>query len=178
MKRKGVIIVGSSRSGGNTGKIASYLADISGFDLIDLKEKNIGAYDYEYQNKEDDFLPLIKEIIDTYETLVFATPVYWYAMSGIMKNFFDRFSDCVRVEKEIGRKFRGKSMAMISCGSGSEPIEGFDMPFIRSAEYLGMNYLGDTHTWIEEDGISNKLKAELNKFTKKKLLIGNELLSS
>lgn len=173
MKTRGVIIVGSSRSSGNTGKIATYLAEISGFDIIDLKSKNIGGYDYEYQNKEDDFLPLIKEIIDTYETLVFATPVYWYAMSGIMKHFFDRFSDCVRVEKEIGRKFRGKSMAMISCGSGAEPIKGFDMPFVRSAEYLGMNYLGDIHTWIENENIFDELKAELNKFTQEKLLPSN-----
>lgn len=164
MKTKGVIILGSSRSGGNTGKIATYFAEISGFDIIDLKEKDIGAYDYEYQNKEDDFLPLIKEIIDTYDTLLFATPVYWYAMSGIMKHFFDRFSDCVRVEKEIGRKFRTKSMAMISCGSGPEPINGFDMPFVRSAQYLGMNYLGDIHTWIEDESIPVGLEAELKAF--------------
>jgi multimeric flavodoxin WrbA len=45
------------------------------------------------------------------------TPVYWYTMSGIMKVFFDRFSDLLRIEKDLGRKLRGKSMAVISCGA-------------------------------------------------------------
>ena len=36
--------------------------------------------------------PLIP-IIEKYDTLIFATPVYWYSMSGIMKVFFDRKND-------------------------------------------------------------------------------------
>jgi multimeric flavodoxin WrbA len=108
MENKKVIIVGSSRSNGNTIKIVDKIAMRFNIDVVDLNNYTFTYYDYENKNKEDDFLPLIKSILEKYDTLIFATPVYWYSMSGIMKVFFDRFSDLLRIEKEIGRKFRGK----------------------------------------------------------------------
>lgn len=169
MAKKGIIILGSSRSNGNTHKIASFIQENTGYDLVDLKSLNIGHYDYDYNNRKDDFLPLMKNIVDNYDLIVFATPVYWYAMSGIMKIFFDRISDCLRIEKEIGRKLRGMEMAMISCSSNAQEYEGFNLPFIRSANYLGMNYLGDIHTFIEEDTIPEILKSEIIVFIDKNL---------
>lgn len=169
MNTKGIILQGSSRSEGNTHKIASFIKEKTGFDSIDLKSKNIGAFDYDFKNKDDDFIPLIKEIADNYDIIIFATPVYWYAMSGIMKNFFDRITDCLKTEKEIGRKLRGKKMGMISCGSDSELKEGFTMPFHESANYLGMQYIGDIHTWIENEIIPEQLQSDLNIFITKKI---------
>ena len=125
MSSRGLIIQGSSRSDGNTHKIVSFLQAKTGFDLIDLTEFNIGPFDYEFKNSNDDFIPLIKKIVASYDTLVFATPVYWYAMSGTMKIFFDRISDCLKTEKETGRKLRGKRMAAICCSSDEEEFEGF-----------------------------------------------------
>jgi multimeric flavodoxin WrbA len=164
MNKKGVIIQGSSRSNGNTNKIVSFVIEKTGFDIIDLKSKHISGFDYNFQNKDDDFIPLMKDIVNKYDTIIFATPVYWYSMSGIMKTFFDRITDCIKIEKEIGRKLRGKTMGMISCGSDSELKEGFKMPFVESANYLGMHYLGDIHTWMENEIISETLKKELNTF--------------
>lgn len=167
MNKKGVIIQGSSRSNGNTNKIVSFVKEKTEFDIIDLKSKNISRFDYNFKNIDDDFIPLMKGIVDKYDTIIFATPVYWYSMSGIMKTFFDRITDCLKVEKEIGRKLRGKTMGMISCGSDSELKEGFKMPFVESANYLGMHYLGDIHTWMENEMISEPLKKELNTFIEK-----------
>jgi len=87
---KTVIIQGSSRSGGDTNKIVNYMASKNTIDVIDLHNKNIGHYDYEYKNKDDDFIELITNIIKTYDTIIFATPIYWYSMSGVLKVFFDR----------------------------------------------------------------------------------------
>ena len=167
MHKRGVIIQGSSRSEGNTNIIAKYLQGKTGFDIIDLKSKNISSFDYDFNNQGDDFLPLMKELVENYEVLIFATPVYWYSMSGIMKNFFDRISDCLKIEKDTGRKLRGKSMGMISCGSDSELKEGFEMPFKESANYLGMHYLGSIHTWLENEQISEALQKEINSFSEK-----------
>ena len=153
MKKKGVVIQGSARSIGNTNKVVRYMADKTGFDVIDLNEKEIGQYDYENKNSNDDFLPLMQLIIGNYDTIVFATPVYWYSMSGIMKAFFDRITDLLKTERDLGRKLRGMNMAMISCGSDNHLQDGFTMPFVESANYLGMNYLGDVHTWIVNDEI-------------------------
>lgn len=169
MNVKGVIIQGSSRSNGNTNKIVSFVQKETGFDTIDLKSKQIGGFDYDFKNKEDDFLPLMEEITRNYDILIFATPVYWYSMSGIMKNFFDRITDCLRMEKEIGERLRGKAMGMISCGSDSKLKKGFEMPFAESAHYLGMHYLGSIHTWIENEMISTPLKKELTTFIGEKI---------
>ncbi|UCE93661.1 MAG: NAD(P)H-dependent oxidoreductase [Flavobacteriaceae bacterium] len=170
MNVKGVIIQGSSRSNGNTGKIVNFIKEKTGFAIIDLRSKNIGAFDYNFENKNDDFLPLMQEIVQNYDTIIFATPVYWYSMSGIMKIFFDRISDCLKSEKELGRKLRGKSMGMVSCGSGVELKKGFEMPFVESANYLGMNYLGGIHTWMENESIPNALKKGLNTFIEHKIM--------
>ena len=145
---KTVIIQGSSRSKGNTHTIANIIKKQIDCDLIDLSTKTIHQYSYDHQHQTDDFLPLMRQIIE-YDLIIFATPVYWYSMSGILKAFFDRISDCLQIEKELGRKLRGRQMAAICCGSDKDEIEGYFIPFKKSAEYLGMSYLGDLHTWIE-----------------------------
>lgn len=162
--KKGIIILGSSNSDGNTSKIASYFSERTGFPIVDLKTKDIAQFDYEYKNSDDDFLPLFRDIVNNYETIIFATPVYWYSMSGIMKKFFDRISDCLNNEKETSRKLRGKEMGVISCSWGPDLKNGFYMPFKESANYLGMNYKGEIHTWIENGEVSDELKTQIDAF--------------
>lgn len=127
------------------------LASIGQWDVIDLYDYNIIYYDYEHMNSDDDYLPLIKRIISDYDTLIFATPVYWYAMSGLMKVFFDRFTDLLKTEKDWGRKLRGKNFAAMSCSEGGGNLEEmFWIPFKESADYLGMNYKGHMHIIVNE----------------------------
>lgn len=161
---KGIIILGSSRGDGNTFQIASYLKKKLEFDLVDLTQYQIQPFDYSHKNQEDDFLPLLRNIIDNYQVLVFATPVYWYSMSGVLKTFFDRITDFLRIEKDTGRKLRGKSMAMVSCSSDARVYEGFSMPFKNTAQYLGMHYLGDSNSWIENGVIGSDVKERLDEF--------------
>lgn len=160
-----VIILGSSRKNGNTAKIAQQLNCQSDWELINLSDYNISYYDYEHHNKDDDYLPLIKRIIENYEVLIFATPIYWYAMSGIMKVFFDRITDLLTIEKDLGRKLRGKKMAVISSSNGGNLGKQFWLPFMHSADYLGMDYLGHLHTLEDEDN-SEKITAFYHKIEK------------
>jgi multimeric flavodoxin WrbA len=99
MKNNKVIIVGSSRSNGNTSKVIATISKKQQIDVVDLNDYTISYYDYESKNLNDDFLPLIKSIIEKYDTLIFATPFYWYNRRGIMKVVLDRFSDLIRIEK-------------------------------------------------------------------------------
>ncbi len=158
-----LIIQGSSRSTGNTLRIIRLLKDQLQADIIDLRLKNISAYDYEHLNCNDDFLPLMRRAV-TYDLIILVTPVYWYSMSGLMKNFLDRITDCLKIEKETGRLLRGKSLAAISCGSDSTITPGFFEPFRLSAAYLGMQYLGELHTWIEEVEPTPQVKELVNNF--------------
>ncbi len=161
-----VIIQGSSKSNGNTNRIVRYLNKNNDFDIIDLKTKSIGYFEYDFSNANDDFIPLMETIIKKYDTIIFATPVYWYSMSGTLKTFFDRFSDLLHYKKELGRQMRDKNMAMISNSGANDLKNGFTMPFIESANYLGMNYLGDAHTWFTQDGseISSEALKKIDTF--------------
>ncbi len=160
---KKVIIQGSSKSNGNTNQIAKLIQKELECDLVDLKNYQIGQFDYDFKNRQDDFLPLINKII-TYDLILFLTPVYWYSMSGLMKTFFDRITDCLKIEKETGRRLRGKYMMAISCGSERKATEGFFVPFELSAQYLGMEYLGDLHTWIEKDEPNEEVIHNVQRF--------------
>ncbi len=155
--KKGVIIQGSARSDGDTSRYAHSLKLLSGYDLIDLLDYNIGHFDYGFNNADDDFFPLITKVLSTYEVIVLATPVYWYTMSGHMKVFLDRISDLLYKEKETGRLFRSKIMAVLSVSNDDNVEDTFYLPFRKSAAYLGMVYLDECHA------CSSISKAELQK---------------
>ncbi|WP_109301923.1 flavodoxin family protein [Aquimarina sp. AU474] len=161
---KGIIILGSSRSNGDTSKVVSHLKNSTGFEVVDLHQKDIGFFDYDFKNEQDDFNFLFKGIVQNYETIIFATPVYWYTMSGVMKTFLDRISDFLYKEKDFGRMLRGKNMGLISCSNDDDRPEEFNLPFSRSAAYLGMNYVGDIHTWIKNDTLPMEVKEKIDAF--------------
>ncbi|MFY0631479.1 MAG: NAD(P)H-dependent oxidoreductase [Flavobacteriaceae bacterium] len=163
MNRK-IIIKGSSNRNGNTQKIIDSLNANNDFDVIDLLDYTIGHFDYDFKNSDDDFIPLMEKVIEQYDTIIFATPVYWYSMSGILKVFFDRISDLLHYKKELGRQLRGKSMGMISNSNDNDRFSFFNKPFIESANYLGMNYLGDIHTWFDGSEIHDDANKIIDTF--------------
>ena len=147
---KALIITGSSRYDGDTKALQELIVSQSTWDSLDLNDYTFSYYDYQHENRTDDFIPMMKKIIESYDTLILITPVYWYAMSGIMKVFFDRLTDLITIEKDLGRKLRGKQMAVISTSNGNNLGENFWLPFKASADYLGIKYLGDLHTYSED----------------------------
>jgi len=167
--KKGVIIQASARSNGSTSKVVHIIKSQTQFDVIDLNQKQINHFDYEFKNKNDDFNSLFKEIAKNYDVILFATPIYWYTMSGMLKVFLDRISDFLFHEKEFGRLLRGKKMGIVSCGSDAEVFEGFAMPFVQSANYLGMDYLGHLHTWVENDQASEKVNDLISEYVANKI---------
>lgn len=153
-----LIIIGSSRKNGNTKKAIDNLSLLSDFEVLYLNDYNISYYDYNHNNETDDFIELIRKILNNYDTLIFATPVYWYSMSGIMKVFFDRITDLLDNQKELGRKLRNKNMAVLTSSIGDHLGENFWFPFIETAKYLGMNYIGNIHTIENEDATEDLIK--------------------
>lgn len=148
---KTLVILGSARKNGDTSKVVDALVLYNKWDVIDLNDYKISFYDYDHHNREDDFITLVKTIVSKYETIIFATPVYWFSMSAVMKVFFDRLSDLITIEKELGRKLRGKNMAALSCSVGGNLGDAFWLPFRHTANYLGMNFLSSFHNVTIED---------------------------
>ncbi|MDT0552461.1 flavodoxin family protein [Urechidicola vernalis] len=159
-----VIIQASSRSNGDSFKISEQLLKLKGIDFIDLNTLSINHYDYDYQNKNDDFNPLATKIADKYDNIIFITPIYWYTMSGLLKVFLDRFSDLIRIHKDTGRKFRGKNVGLISVNNSDAYLKNFSEPIDLSCQYLGMNFKKYLHVPVIDETISNKSIEELNQF--------------
>lgn len=160
-----IIIQGSSRKDGDTERVVSELTHLSKWDMIDLNDYDFSYFDYEHLNRHDDFIGLMKKLISEYDFYIFATPVYWYSMSGIMKVFFDRLTDLLTIEKDLGRELKGKYIAVMSCSNGNNLGEQFWIPFRKSAEYLGMNYVTNLHI-ISTNIESGKIAEFINEIEK------------
>lgn len=147
--------MGSSRSDGDTSLVVNQFRTNPNVEIIDLLDLDISFYDYKHKNANDDFIPLMKRIVHNFELIIFATPVYWYTMSGHTKVFLDRFTDLLKCEKEVGRKLRGKKMALLSVSNDNDRLDSFPEPFKFSASYLGMAYLGNLHCVVNNREIEN-----------------------
>jgi multimeric flavodoxin WrbA len=137
---KAIIIFGSSRSEGNTKKAIDALNSDNSMPVMDLSKMRISPYDYEHKNQNDDYLGLMEKIL-TYDTIILATPVYWYTMSAYMKIFIDRLSDCLGIRKDIGKGLAGKHVFIVASYGTSLP-EHFDTPVRETCKYMKMQYGG------------------------------------
>ena len=158
-----LIILGSSRSEGNTRHLVDAIFRNKRHELIDLNQYNINYYTYDNRHTNDDFLSLAERMIQ-HEHIVFATPVYWYSMSAILKTYFDRMTDLVTIRKDLGKALKGKVLYSISCGSDSDLPEGFTVPFEATAVYLNMQYGGPLHAWLEHGEISPEVQEKMATF--------------
>jgi multimeric flavodoxin WrbA len=136
-----LVILGSARAEGETGKAVALAFPEGAADLVVLPQYEIGGYDYAHRNACDDFAGLAARMRDA-GAIVFATPVYWYAMSAPLKFFFDRLTDLTENQKAAGKALAGKQAWLIATGTDPELPEGFEVPFRRTAEYFGMIYRG------------------------------------
>ena len=140
---KQIIINGShNRNGDTTELIQEIYPEIACLKLIDYTIE-IYNYDETYSDK-DQFLEIINQIIE-FEEIIFATPVYWYSMSSLMKIFFDRLTDLISSQETIGRKLMGKKVRVITSSIGNHLDDNFFLPFIETANYLHLDYLEGTH---------------------------------
>lgn len=136
-----LVIAGSSRKNSNTLKAIQSLVPFPKYDLIDLHLKEIGYYSYgPNQLRKDDFHSIAVQML-TYDVIIFATPVYWYTMSGQMKVFFDRLTELTDEYKPMGKALKGKKTYLIACGGSPSLPEGFEVPFKLTSEYFDMEYI-------------------------------------
>ena len=141
MTSKTIIIFGSSRRNGYTGQLVDEVAQWLDARVVDISDYNITPYNYDHANRDDDFLPLMREVV-TYDQIILASPVYWYTMSAQLKTFVDRFSDLLRIAKPLGRQLRGKRSFVIATGGDTTPESSFEDCFKHSFNFLGMPYGG------------------------------------
>lgn len=148
--KKVAFVLGTARDNGNTRILLDRLDPNGCAELIDLTSKDIGYYDYQHDNSQDEFLAVAESLL-AFQTIVFCTPVYWYAMSAQLKTFFDRLTDLLQIRKDIGRSLAGRDTWLVATGTGDALPVGFEVPFARTSKYFDMNYRGALYIQIRDD---------------------------
>ncbi|WP_026676251.1 flavodoxin family protein [Fictibacillus gelatini] len=134
------VLHGSSRENGNTESIINLLLEGIEAERIYLREKNIlpivdKRHDPEgFPQRHDEYEEIAKKMLE-HDTIVFATPLYWYGMSGTMKNFIDRWSESLRdPDLRFAERMKNKKMYVVIVG-GDDPKRKA-LPLIMQFQYI------------------------------------------
>ncbi|MBS1730176.1 MAG: NAD(P)H-dependent oxidoreductase [Bacteroidetes bacterium] len=167
MQDSTIIILASARKKSDTLQVVERIFHQRNMHCIDLLDQQIAPYNYEKKYPaEDNFQEIITQCI-TFQKIIFATPVYWYSMSGMLKNFFDRLTDIVTINKELGRKLAGKSIGFIAVGADPEIPPGFETPFTSIAHYFDMQFIGSIYYCTKNERIKDLNIQKLSEFLKR-----------
>lgn len=144
-------INGSPRSYGNTCRLLRIALEVAKREGAHTKLINLYDYDIkpclgclaDIQEAcrypcviDDDMKQLYDEILKA-DGLIIATPIYWFGVSGILKNFIDRLTALENMIFVEGRSWlEGKVLGVIAVGNDSGDIEAL------SHIVLALNFMG------------------------------------
>lgn len=143
-------LYGSSRQNGNSEKLAEAALDELEITHLYLRDRNIQPIvdqrheEGGFQPIDDDYDVTIEQVLE-HDTLVFVTPLYWYGMSGAMKDFVDRWSQSLRDTRYNFKEKMSKKKAYVIVTGGDNPrIKA--LPLIQQFQYIfefmGMEFAG------------------------------------
>jgi multimeric flavodoxin WrbA len=146
-----IALFSSSRRLGNTGQLLDRIALELDIEVVDLTSQRISPYDYDHSNRNDDFEPLMRRLLE-HDQIIFASPIYWYAVSPAMKVFLDRISDLLELPDLLseGRRLWGKNAYVVCTSICEEPSVEFMGAFLETFGYLGMHFGGVAHVNCHE----------------------------
>ncbi|MGG4178272.1 flavodoxin family protein [Virgibacillus pantothenticus] len=136
-----VVFHGSTRTNGNTEYLARhaipkevathiYLRDYNIQPIVDKRHADEG-----FPEIQDDHTFLIDQLLK-HEIVVFATPIYWYGMSGPMKTFIDRWSQILRDPNypHFRQALKEKKVYLILVGGDHPHVKG--LPLVQQFQYI------------------------------------------
>ncbi len=138
--KKVLVLYGSSREGGNTEALTEVVVDGIASTKIHFRQKRILPIDDRrhtadgFQPVDDDYDAIVQDVLN-HDILLFATPIYWYGMSGIMKDFVDRWSQSLRDKRYRFKEELGKKQAYVIMTGGDQPrLKG--LPLVQQFKYI------------------------------------------
>ncbi|MEH7342927.1 flavodoxin family protein [Bacillus sp. JJ1532] len=142
------VIYGGSRPNGNTETLTKLATQGLVVEEIYLKEYLIEPIldkrhaEEGFPEVNDDYNVVIDRILP-HDILLFSTPIYWYSMSGIMKNFIDRWSQTLRDTKypDFKKQMSQKRAYVIAVGGDQPYIKG--LPMIQQFQHI-FDFVGTT----------------------------------
>ncbi|WP_155592399.1 flavodoxin family protein [Lysinibacillus cavernae] len=145
------VIYGGNRPNGNVEtltKLATqgliveeiYLKDTIIQPIIDMRHAEEG-----FSEVNDDYNAIIERILP-HDILIFATPIYWYSMTGMMKNFIDRWSQTLRDPNypDFKAMMSSKKSYVIAVGGDQPYMKGLPMiqQFQHIFDFMGITFEG------------------------------------
>ncbi|WP_042348526.1 flavodoxin family protein [Bacillus massiliigorillae] len=145
------VLYGGSRPNGNTEILTKkaiqglvveeiYLKDYLIEPIIDKRHAEEG-----FPEINDDYDSIIDRILQ-HDILIFSTPIYWYSMTGIMKNFIDRWSQTLRDTKypDFKKQMSQKRAYVIAVGGDEPYMKGLPLiqQFQHIFDFIGINFNG------------------------------------
>jgi multimeric flavodoxin WrbA len=137
---KVLALLGSTRKDGNSEYLAKKIVEGTDHTIVSLADMDIRPIvdmrhsEGGFSPVEDDYEELIQLILD-HDILLFATPLYWYGMSGPMKNFFDRWSQYLRDERfNLKEELTSKKAYVVITGGTSARVKG--LPLVQQFNYI------------------------------------------
>lgn len=134
------VLHGSSRPNGNTEQLTHMLLEGVQTEEVYLRNHTIKPitdqrHDAEgFQPIDDDYEGIVKRMLE-HDTIVFATPLYWYGMSGYMKNFVDRWSQSLRdTSLHFKERMQGKKVYVVIVGGDNPKLKA--LPLIAQFQYI------------------------------------------
>ncbi|KRN05552.1 flavin reductase [Liquorilactobacillus sucicola DSM 21376 = JCM 15457] len=132
-------INGSSRENSNSDVMLTCL--LKGIEHNEIKLKHYAIqpiWDQRHSQKiwraaDDDYDQLLTKLIAS-KTIIFATPIYWYGVSGLLKNFIDRWSESLATVPNFREIIKNKRIYVLIVGGDAPHIKG--LPIIEQFNYI------------------------------------------
>ncbi|MCY9188072.1 flavodoxin family protein [Bacillus mojavensis] len=145
------VINGGTRTGGNTDILTEKAVQGLAAESIRLREYRIQPIE-DFRHDSNGFWPVmddydsIVERILPCDILIFATPIYWFGMSGTLKLFIDRWSQTMRDPRfpDFKEQMSAKQAYVIAVGGDNPKIKGLPLieQFGHIFDFMGMSFEG------------------------------------
>ena len=135
-----LVLNGSARTeGSNTEVLTHQVLEGLPYNEVVLREKRILPIndlrhtDGGFVPVDDDYDEVIQQVL-SHDTLIFVSPVYWYTVTGLMKNFIDRWSQSLRDKRfDFKAVMASKTAYVLTAGGDNPKVKA--LPMIQQLKY-------------------------------------------
>lgn len=140
------VLFGRSRENGNTATLTKKILKGHDYQWIDLTKLAFNPVrDVRHESSQileynDDYQRVIDQVLESDE-VIFASPVYWYSVSGTLKSFIDHWSETLQDPRyqDFKERMQKITFRLVLVGGDSPRIKA--LPCVQQIEY-SLQFLG------------------------------------